>query len=196
MTLAALAAAMVFPVGGTAYGGEVTDGALIYLGETRQGGVIQRLELDSGLRTTLYTTPGRRTSLSRMYAGGGRVVFELGSRLGTRILAMGARGAPVVEIVRGQDDGRGVCGSSARLRCMTAQRSRAALVAAATCSAGRVPTAGFERSCLALPGTCSSAIRRPTAGSRATSSRHGARARCGYATSRRVVSAALSRATG
>jgi hypothetical protein len=113
MILAALAAAMVFPVG-SAWGGEVTDGALIYYGAQQGRGVIKRLDLDSGLQTTLYTTPNRRSSVFKLKAGGGRVVFETESR-GVRILAMDARGGAVEQVARGRDDGAGVCGSSARL---------------------------------------------------------------------------------
>lgn len=113
MAFAALAAAMVFQLG-PAHGGQVTDGALIYLGEAPGRTVIQRLELDSGLESTLYTTPNRRTTMGRMEAGGGRVAFELVPR-GTRILTMDARGGPVEEVIDARDDGRGVCGSSARL---------------------------------------------------------------------------------
>ena len=113
MTLAALAAAMVFPLG-SAYGGEVTDGALIYQGEGHEGSVIRRLQLDSGMRSTIYAAPNRRTSVFRMEAGGGRVAFESGPQ-GVRILTMDARGGQLVEVARSRDDGRGVCGGSARL---------------------------------------------------------------------------------
>ena len=113
MMLAAIAAAMVFPVG-PGFGGEVTDGALIYQSYHRRRSVIRRLELESGLKSTIYTAPSRHTSVFRMKADGGRVAFETGPR-GVRIMAMDARGGAVEEIAWGRDDGRGVCGSQARL---------------------------------------------------------------------------------
>jgi hypothetical protein len=113
MALAAAAAAMVFSVG-AGYGGEVTDGTLIYQSGHRGRSVIERLELDSGLRSRLYTSPNRRTIVTRMRAGGGRVVFEASSR-GVRILAMDAGGVPVEEVAEGREDRPGICGSTTRL---------------------------------------------------------------------------------
>jgi hypothetical protein len=113
MMLAAIAAAMVFPVG-FAHGGAVTDGALMYQRDDRGRSVIRRLDLDSGLQETVYTAPDRRTAVMRMRAGGGRVVFETVAK-GVRIIAMDPHGGNREEIARGRDDGRGVCGTAVRL---------------------------------------------------------------------------------
>jgi hypothetical protein len=85
--VALLAAAVVIPLG-SAHDGVVTDGSLYYLGDQ---GTVKRLELDSGVRSTLYTAPYRYTHISELEAGGGRVAFETTRRV-VRILAMNGDG--------------------------------------------------------------------------------------------------------
>jgi hypothetical protein len=108
MSLLALAAVTVLQVGG-AHGGVVTDGALIYQGDAGARGTFERLELDSGARTRLYTAPDRRTAISGMDAGGGRAAFETTSRQ-TRIFTMGATGANLQELAHGRDYDYRDCG--------------------------------------------------------------------------------------
>jgi hypothetical protein len=60
MSVVALLAAAVMPLG-SAHDGVVTDGSLYYLSYHGHRGTVQRLELDSGVKSTLYTAPDRYT---------------------------------------------------------------------------------------------------------------------------------------
>jgi hypothetical protein len=102
-----------FPVS-DAHDGVVTDGSLYYRSSRGGRGTIRRVELDSGRKTTVFTAPNRRTHLSELEAGGGRVAVETTAN-GVRILALDAATGAIAEIARGHDYERRDCGRTLKL---------------------------------------------------------------------------------
>jgi hypothetical protein len=109
MSLAAVLAAAVIPIG-SAHDGVVSDGSLYYLGDR---GTVKRLELDTGVKSTVYKAPDRYTHISELEAGGGRLAFET-TRRAVRIFAMNDDGTGLKEIARSRAFARD-CGGMLRL---------------------------------------------------------------------------------
>jgi hypothetical protein len=98
------------------FGGVTTAGALFYTTTQSQHAAIRRLDLVTGETRIVFTAGDRRTDISALQAGGGRVGFEteLGLRA-SRMYAMDASSGAVTEVARGRSIGRRPCGREFKL---------------------------------------------------------------------------------
>lgn len=98
------------------FGGVATSGALFYASTPGGRWAVRRLDLASGAIRTMYTAPDRRTYVSGLSAGGGRVAFETErGRYESAVFAMDAETGALVELGRGRARDNWDCGRAFKL---------------------------------------------------------------------------------
>ena len=98
------------------FGGVTAAGALFYTTTRSQHAAIRRLDLVSGETRIVFTVSDRRTGISALKAGGGRVGFETErGRRTSRMYAMDASSGAVMEVARGRTIGLRPCGREFKL---------------------------------------------------------------------------------
>lgn len=98
------------------FGGVTTAGGLFYTTAKSRHAAITRLDLVTGETRIVFTAGDRRTYISALQAGGGRVGFETErGRRASRLYAMDASSGAVTEVARGRSIGLRPCGREFKL---------------------------------------------------------------------------------